>query len=178
MEKCIFCEITGKRIPSLIVYEDDNFMAFLDIGPLNPGHTLVVPKEHARWVYDIDDFAGLWEVAKSVANVAVESLGANTVHFITLGHEVKHAHIHCIPRFENDGHGNQPLFANRKQIPEEEMKQIAEKMKAAIANSPPKKSAGEPAVEAVEEVVEEAPAEEEKMSDEDLTHMRRQVESG
>jgi len=178
MEKCIFCEIAAKRIPSAIVYEDEDFMAFLDINPLNPGHTLIMPKAHVRWVYDVENFGDFWEVAKSVAKAAVESLNPKTVNFMSLGYGVPHAHIHAIPRFEDDGHGEVPMPGNVKKIPEEEMKQIADKFKVAIANHPPKKSAGETAVKEIIEVVEETPIKEEVMSEEDLTHMRRHVESG
>jgi histidine triad (HIT) family protein len=176
MEKCIFCEIAAKRIPADIVYEDEDFMAFLDINPLNAGHTLIVPKQHARWVYDVEKFSGFWEVAKSVALAAVDALKANTVHFITLGHEVKHAHIHAIPRFENDGHGNQPLFANRKQIPKEEMADITEKIRVAITNNPPKKSS----VALPNPPEPEKPAEKPKdpRSQEQIDYIRREIESG
>lgn len=176
MEKCIFCEIVAKRIPSDIVYENDDFVAFLDINPLNAGHTLVVPKEHARWVYDVEKFGGMWEVAKSVALAAVKSLEAYTVHFITLGHEVTHGHIHCIPRFENDGHGKQPLFTNRKQIPKEEMAQIADKLKAAIANHPPKKAGL--TTSKVEEVKVKQEKSEDERSKEQIDYIKREMESG
>lgn len=182
MEKCIFCEIAAKRIPSAILYEDDDFIAFLDINPLNAGHTLVVPKEHARWVYDVEKFGDFWEVAKSVALAAIEALEANTVHYITLGHEVPHAHIHCIPRFENDGHGKQPLFGNVKKIPKEEMVQIAEKLKAAIANHPPKKTTlsatplPPPEPEAKAKKTDTGPKD--PRSKEQIDYIRREIESG
>ena len=140
MDKCIFCEIVAKRIPAAIIYEDDDFIAFLDINPLNPGHTLVVPKQHARWVYDVDKFGDYWEIAKSIALAAIETLQAMTVNFITIGLQVPHAHIHVIPRFENDGHGELPVLGNKKEIPKEEMAQIAEKIAAAMKNHQPKKA--------------------------------------
>ena len=55
MEDCIFCKIARKEIPSSIVYEDKDVIAFLDINPFSIGHTLVVPKKHSRWIWDIDD---------------------------------------------------------------------------------------------------------------------------
>lgn len=172
MEKCIFCEIVAKRIPTNPVYEDDDFMAFLSIKPINPGHTLIVPKPHARWVYDVEKFGYFWEVAKSVALAAVEALKADTVNFMTLGYEVPHAHIHAIPRFKNDGHDQQPIFVNVKKIPKEEMVQIAEKLKAAMSNHPPKKVAAARVEKA--EVKESS----EKRSKDDVAEIRREVESG
>ena len=179
MEKCIFCEIAAKRIPSSIIYEDNNFMAFLDINPLNAGHTLVMPKDHARWVYDIENFGDFWEVAKSVALAAVEALDAKTVNYMTLGYQVKHAHIHVIPRFENDGHGEQPVFGNVKKIPKEEMLQIAEKLKAAIAKHPPKKAAtASPIIVEAEKVEEPKEEPKETRSEEEIDFIRRETESG
>jgi|GEM_PF-394020 len=176
MEKCIFCEIAAKRIPSNIIYEDGSFIAFLDITPLNPGHTLVVPKEHLRWTYDVEKFGDYWEIAKSVALAAIESLGAKNVNFMSLGYGVQHAHIHTIPRFENDGHAEVPSFANAKKISKEEMLQIAEKLKAAIAKRPPKKSvAAQPQAPKVEEPKEEP---KEARSKEYIDYIKREMESG
>ncbi len=135
MEECIFCKIVAKQIPALAVYEDDKFIAFLDINPLNPGHTLVVPKQHHRWVYDVPEFGEYWEVAKLVALAAIKTLNANTVNFATAGFQVPHAHIHVVPRFEGDGHGEFPLRQTAKlaeEITEEKMKEIQSKLKAAI----------------------------------------------
>jgi len=180
MEKCIFCEIVAKRIPSSIVYEDEYFAAILDINPLNPGHTLVVPKQHLRWTYDVEKFGDFWEVAKAAALAAVEALGAKFVNFMTMGFAVEHAHIHVVPRFENDGHAELPNRENVKQIPKEEMVQIAEKLKAAIAKHPPKKSTAALTAEKIEEKAEEKKEEEPRdvMSYDELEYMRREIESG
>lgn len=177
MEKCIFCEIVAKRIPSNIIYEDDDFTAFLDINPLNPGHTQVVPKKHVRWTYDVEKFGDYWEIAKAIAFAAIEGIEAKFVNFVSAGTGIPHAHIHVIPRFENDGHGDIPLPGNVKKIPKEEMIQIAEKLKAAIAKHPPKKSATIlPAeVEEVKEVKEEP---KETRSKEQIEYIKRETESG
>jgi histidine triad (HIT) family protein len=181
MDKCIFCEIAAKRIPSAIIYEDDDFVAFLDINPLNPGHTLVVPKEHARWVFDVEKFGDFWEVARSAAIAAKEALGALTVNFLTVGfgeNAVEHAHIHVVPRFKDDGHPDLPVMANRKKLSKEEMVDVAEKMKASIANHPPKKSSSSAAAvhEKVEETKEDAKPEDTRTK-EDIEHIRREMES-
>ena len=180
MEKCIFCEIAAKRIPSTVVYEDNEFMAFLDINPVNKGHMLVVPKAHARWTYDVDKFGDYWEVAKSVALAAIEALGAFTVNFTTIGFgegAVQHSHIHVIPRFKDDGHPDLPIMANRKKIEKEEMADIAKKIQAAVANHPPKKT-----VAAASPKPPEPKKQPEKPKDprsqEQIDYIRREIESG
>jgi len=179
MDKCVFCEIAAKRIPALTVYEDDGFVAFLDINPLNKGHTLVVPRKHARWTFEVERFGDYFEVAKSVALAAMEALGAFTVNFLTMGFgdmSVEHAHIHVVPRFENDGHPGLPDRKAVKQIPKEEMQSIAAKLKDAIAKNPPKKASAEAGGRE-----EDAPAEreaEEGMSEEQAELVRREMESG
>ena len=65
---CIFCKIVNREIPTeLIVYEDDKFMAFLDINPRSAGHTQVIPKDHYRWVWDVPNAGEYFEVVKKIA---------------------------------------------------------------------------------------------------------------
>lgn len=104
MEDCIFCKIANNQIPCYKVYEDKDFLGFLDIKPLNPGNSLLIPKIHYRWVYDVPNFGQYWEIAKKIALKTIPIVGANAVSFLTLGYEVPHAHIRIIPRFENDQH--------------------------------------------------------------------------
>lgn len=67
MENCIFCKIIKKEIPAEIVYEDKDFIAFLDINPQSPGHCQVIPKKHVRWVWDYENVGAYFEVAKKIA---------------------------------------------------------------------------------------------------------------
>jgi histidine triad (HIT) family protein len=99
MENCIFCKITSGAIPSSKVWEDENFMAFLDLNPISEGHTLVVPKKHGDYVFDLDDktYEGLFRSSKSVAKLLKKSLGVERVGVIVEGFLVNHAHIHLIP---------------------------------------------------------------------------------
>lgn len=165
---CIFCQIVKKQIPAKVVYEDDDFLAFLDINPLNPGHTLIIPKKHYKLVFDVPNFGEYWEVAKKVALAAIKSLGAFTVNFLTMGFEIDHAHIHVVPRFENDGHGELPKRGVIKKIDETEMQEIANKLKDSI---PPK----EEKVEEVEKKKEEKPKE---RTEEETYWIRRELELG
>ena len=123
-DNCIFCKIARGESPAFKVYEDSKFVAFLDIRPLNPGHCLIIPKQHHRWVYDVPEFGQYWEVARRVGLAAKNALNAQFVSFLTLGTEVPHAHIWVIPRFENDGHGGALNFQAIKQVDENDMKQI------------------------------------------------------
>jgi histidine triad (HIT) family protein len=101
---CIFCQIVSGKIPSFKIYEDDQFLGFLDIKPLNSGHSLLIPKAHYRWVYDVPESGHYWEIAKTIALHTRKVLGCDYISFLTMGNEVPHAHIHIIPRFFNDGH--------------------------------------------------------------------------
>jgi len=67
MRDCIFCQIVAAKIPCHKVYEDKDFLGFLDIKPLNPGNSLLIPKKHYRWVYDVSNFGEYWEVARKIA---------------------------------------------------------------------------------------------------------------
>lgn len=124
---CIFCKIISKEIPSFQIYEDEQFFAFLDIRPLNKGHALIIPKKHYRWVWDIQEEYSA--VVNKIANAIKKALDTDYVQSIVMGDEVPHAHIHLIPRFPDDGHGALVDLKKVKEIPEEEMKKIASKIK-------------------------------------------------
>ena len=72
-QNCIFCKIIKGDIPSHKVYEDENYFAFLDIRPLNPGHTLVIPKKHYRWVWDVENIGEYYEITSKIANAIKKS---------------------------------------------------------------------------------------------------------
>ena len=132
---CIFCKIIAKEIPANIVYEDDVTIAFLDRTPVNPGHTLILPKKHARNVFDISatDWSAMMHTAHLLAPALQKATGAGGVNIYVnnepaAGQIVFHSHVHLIPRHENDGlelwHG--------KEISAEESKEIREKIIAAL----------------------------------------------
>lgn len=130
---CIFCKIARGEIPCYKVYEDENFLGFLDIRPLNPGHVLLIPKEHYRWVDDVPLTAEYFSVAQKISKALKSEMDAFAVSYVTLGFEIPHAHLHLIPRFKGDGHGGFIDRKNFKQIPEDEMKRIAEKLSKAVS---------------------------------------------
>lgn len=95
----IFSRIIAGEIPCYKVAEDDSFFAFLDINPVNWGHTLVVPKKETDYIFDIDDeeLARMSVFAKRVAKAIREAIPCRKVGVAVLGLEVPHAHIHLIP---------------------------------------------------------------------------------
>jgi histidine triad (HIT) family protein len=99
MTNCIFCKIINGEIPAEKIYEDNDFLAFLDNQPLSPGHCLLIPKKHYQWTYDVSNFGEYWEVARKVALKQIKDLKCEFISFLTVGKEVPHAHIHIIPRY-------------------------------------------------------------------------------
>ena|SRR3989344_1525911 len=106
---CIFCKIIRGELPSSKIYEDEDVLAFLDIKPVNPGHTLVVPKKHFESIYDTPDdlVAKMSVVAKKIAGAVQKNLGAEGVNIgmnngRAAGQIVFHAHIHVMPRYAKD----------------------------------------------------------------------------
>lgn len=129
---CIFCKIISGEIPSYKVYEDENYLAFLDVNPRNIGHTLVIPKKHIRWVWDSDDIEGYFRVVQKIANAQRKAFGTDWVVSLILGEEVEHAHVWLVPRFSNDGHGGSIKLSNVKSFSKEEMEATAEKIRKEI----------------------------------------------
>lgn len=102
-ENCIFCKIVRGEIPCYKVYEDDNFLAFLDINPQSPGHTQVIPKKHHRWVWDVENVGEYFEVARKVALAQRKAFDTDFVLSKVVGDEVPHAHIWVFPNREVSG---------------------------------------------------------------------------
>lgn len=96
---CIFCKIVAKQIPAEIVYEDADFLAFLSIQPMTPGHTLIIPKQHYRWVWDVPEgkAGAYFEVARKVALAQKKAFDVEMVLSKIVGEEVPHAHIWIYP---------------------------------------------------------------------------------
>ena len=95
----VFSKIVAGEIPSYKVAEDDRYYAFLDINPLQWGHTLVIPKQETDYIFDLDDetLAGLQVFAKRVAKAIQAAIPCLKVGQAVLGLEVPHAHIHLVP---------------------------------------------------------------------------------
>jgi len=103
MNDCIFCKIVTGEIPAHKVYEDDNFLAFLDIRPESPGHTQIIPKQHYRWVWDVPNAGEYFEVAKKIALAQQKAFNTDFVLSKIIGNEVPHAHIWVFPNDKVEG---------------------------------------------------------------------------
>jgi histidine triad (HIT) family protein len=99
MPDCVFCKIVKGEIPSTKTYEDDAVLAFLTIQPRAPKHTLVIPKKHYRWFYEMpDELAGaVFNVAKKLSVKLKEETGMEFVRLSIVGTHVPHVHIHLLP---------------------------------------------------------------------------------
>ena len=131
-QQCIFCHIVSGKVSSKKVYEDANTIAFLDINPANPGHTLVVPKKHSEDITSADshDIARAMEVVKMITQRLKERMHAAGVNVIqnnghAAGQIVAHVHFHVIPRYPNDV---VVISYQRAHISDTEMEEIRKKM--------------------------------------------------
>ena len=110
MEDCLFCRIVAGAVPSHKIYEGEHTFAFLDIRPVNIGHTLVVPKRHSEDIFSIEaaDWRAVNEVVRKLAPKVKEATGADGINIIMnnkkqAGQLIDHAHVHIVPRFAGDG---------------------------------------------------------------------------
>lgn len=120
----VFSKIVAGEIPAYKIYEDDKTLAFLDIAPETPGHTLVIPKVEVDKVYELsdEDYTALWDTVRKVAKHMEEVLGARTLMKV-IGTDVPHAHVHLMPHDPTWTHGRQVKMS------EDEMKAMCEKLK-------------------------------------------------
>lgn len=130
---CIFCKIAEGEIPSATLYEDDDFRVILDLGPASKGHALIIPKEHYRNLYDIDDETAAKAIilAKKMVNKMKDVLGCDGYNIVqnneeTAGQTVFHFHMHMIPRYKGDNVG---LGWHVGELTDEVKNEILEKMK-------------------------------------------------
>jgi len=124
----IFTKILAGEIPAHKILEDNRYLAFLDIRPVNPGHTLVIPKQEVEYIFDMEDelLKGLMVFAKKVAKAIGKAFPCKKVGIMVAGIEVPHAHIHLIP-INSVGDLS---FARAKAATPEELAQAAEKIRA------------------------------------------------
>jgi len=140
MGSCIFCDILAGELPSSIVYQDEICSAFLDIQPVNPGHLLVIPNEHAAGLSDLDPDVGahVFTVAQRIAGALRDSgLRCEGVNLFAAdgaaaGQEVFHVHLHVIPRFRGDGFGFRfgPKYGQRP--PRSDLDDLAARIRSAL----------------------------------------------
>lgn len=130
---CIFCKITNGDIPSVTIYEDNDFKVILDRGPASKGHALILPKEHYEDIYTMSEelTAKAFTLAKKLTETMTKTLSCDGFNIVqnnkeASGQTVFHFHIHLIPRFYGD---DAKVGWNVHEITDEEMEQIAKQIK-------------------------------------------------
>lgn len=134
-KNCLFCKIVTGEIPAEKVYEDEHALAFLDINPINIGHTLLIPKKHTQNIFDTpsETLQNIMPALKIISSAVKNGVGADGLNIINnnegpAGQLVYHLHLHVVPRFQGDGfthwHG--------KNYNDGEMSATAEKIKKVI----------------------------------------------
>lgn len=127
----IFSRIVAGEIPCYKVAENDKYFAFLDINPVAPGHTLVIPKHEVDYIFNLDDeeYAGLMQFAKKVAKALEATMPCKRIGVAVMGLEVPHTHVHLVPiNKESDMN----FFKEKLTLPANEMAAIANKVAAAV----------------------------------------------
>ena len=127
----IFSKIVRNEIPSYKVYENENFLAFLDINPLKKGHTLVIPKIEVDYIFDLKskEYQELWNFAKLVAKGMKRVIKCERISIVVMGLEVPHAHIHLIPL---DSMQDIDFSQPKLNLPSDQMIKIASLINSAI----------------------------------------------
>ena len=130
---CIFCKIAAGEIPTATLYEDDDFRVILDLGPASKGHALIIPKEHYRNLYDLEDekAAKVLPLAKRMIRKLTDVLGCDGYNIVQnneepAGQTVFHFHMHLIPRYKEDNAG---IGWNVGELTDEVRDEILKKMK-------------------------------------------------
>ncbi len=123
---CIFCKIVKGEIPAVKIYEDEKHFAFLDVNPINSGHTLLIPKKHTEYLFDLKDneYSELMLKVKSFAKLLKNKLKSKKIGLIIEGFGVLHVHIHLVP-INSMGELNQK---RTKPVNKEELNKIAKKI--------------------------------------------------
>lgn len=134
---CVFCSIVKGEIPATKVYEDDDVLAFMDIGPVVKGHTLVIPKSHHNPITEtpVPVLQKLIAIVQRVARAQLQGLDADGINVSqangqTAGQVVPHIHFHVIPRFATDGHHWN--WTPRKYETSTEMREYAQRIRLAL----------------------------------------------
>ncbi len=127
MDGCIFCKL-AKEESKLKVWEDEKHLAFLDINPIEPGHTLVIPKKHTPYIFDLNDkeYSDLMLASKRVAELLKQKLHPKRIGILVEGFGVDHVHVHLVPI--NKGGGVCLQYAKHASM--DELNKVMNKIKA------------------------------------------------
>lgn len=121
---CIFCNIITKKIPCNEIYEDELSFAFLDNNPINPGHTLLLPKKHEDHLWDLEDqtYHYLLDISKKIKNALSLTYSPPRVGLVVEGFGVAHVHLHIIPLYKGEDIKKPQPPADPKELKKEAQK--------------------------------------------------------
>ncbi len=129
---CIFCKIANGEIPSRTLYEDEDFRVIMDLAPATKGHSLILPKNHYKNIYEIadDTAAKVLPLAKKMATLMTEKLGADGFNIVQNNNEVAgqtvfHFHVHLIPRYNDD---KQSLVMKPQEMTDAQLDEIRDRI--------------------------------------------------
>ena len=132
MTECIFCDVMDGKLPSYMIYDDDDCLAILDRYPIDNGHSLIITRQHYEKITDmsIDDVSKLFSKVPKIINAIIKATGADAFSIAQNNGKsakqiIPHVHIHLIPRYNATG----TLWTKRKIMSDDELKQLAEKIK-------------------------------------------------
>ncbi len=136
MTDCVFCKIAVGEIPSHKVYEDEQVLAIMDVGHVNPGHTLVIARDHAADMMELDEevAAQAFRIANRISKAQMKAFEPDGVTILQANRPaglqtVFHFHLHVVPRLEDDG---MTLTWPAKMPPQEDLAAYAERLQSAI----------------------------------------------
>ena len=135
MEECLFCKIAMEEVHSQKIYEDDDFVAFLDINPRNPGHVLVIPKKHYNTIFEMseNDAGQLFRLVKKVSVAVKKGMNADGISIAqsnerAAGQVIPHVHFHVIPRFLSESPPGLETILPTKKLTKEVFDETAERI--------------------------------------------------
>lgn len=131
---CVFCDIISGKQKSQRLYEDETVVAILDAFPVTEGHTLVIPRQHAKNMYELQDSAAAhaFLVSRKIARVLQEALKADDINVATAPAAIDHFHIHVVPRYDTDMMGPLADLGNKREMPDKLMEDVAGKIRSAL----------------------------------------------
>ena len=115
----VFTKIINAELPAFRLWEDEHFIAILDIHPINPGHTLLIPKQQIDYIFDLPDelYDSMWRVVKWLAPMIRQAVGCERVGIAVEGFSVPHVHIHLVPvNSGNELNPNRAVSASPEQL--------------------------------------------------------------
>jgi histidine triad (HIT) family protein len=130
MEPCVFCDIVKGVAPAHRVWESEEFLAFLTRSPCNPGHTLLIPKTHVDYVFDLEEphYSSIFRAAKQLSEPIKQATDAKRVGIAIEGFSVPHVHLHLVPLY-----GVSELDPHRHvEQTQQELSEVAGRMRQAI----------------------------------------------